>query len=137
MSLKTIIAVVFAAAVTIAWVQSSSGQVQPVPGPGSGIVTVTGKVGIDDVVRVMPALADWRVIVGNVPDVRVVNTPAVTLTLPTFVRVGGHYEITWGPNERESIRVAETLTGAWVRTDTGGRSRWLNLALARSVEEVR
>lgn len=137
MSLKTTIAVVFAVVVTIAWGRASSGQVQPVPGPGSGIVTVTGKVQIDDVVRVTPAVPDWRVTVGNVPDVRVVNTHGVTLTLPSFVKVGGRYDITWGPNERESIRVAETLPGGWVRADTDGRTRWLNLTLARSVEEVR
>jgi hypothetical protein len=137
MSLKTIIAVMFAAVVTITWVRSSSGQVQPAPGPGTGIVTVTGHVGINDIVRVAPAVTDWRVVVGNVPDVRVVNTPAVTLSLPSFIKVGGRYEITWGPNERESIRVVETLTGGWVRAESANRPRWLNLTIARGVEEIR
>jgi hypothetical protein len=137
MSLKRTIAIMVAAVVTIAVVRSSSGQVQPVPGPGTGIVTVTGTVGINDVVRVTPATNDWRVVVGNVPDVRVVNTPAVAVSPPPFVRVGGRYEIAWGPNERESIRVVETLTGGWVRVQTDSRSRWLNLTLARGVEEVK
>jgi hypothetical protein len=127
----------FAAVVTITWVRSSSGQVQSLPGPGTGIVTVTGKVGIDDVVRVAPAVSDWRVVVGNVPDVRVVNTPAVALSLPSFIKVGGRYEITWGANERESIRVVETLTGGWVRAENANRPRWLNLTIARGVEEIR
>jgi hypothetical protein len=137
MSLKPVMALIFAAVVTITWVRSSSGQVQPVPGPGSGIVRVTGSVKIDDVVRVTSAVNDWRVMVGNVPDVRVVNTPAVTVSLPTFVKVGGTYDITWGPNDRESVRVAETLTGGWVRVQSSNRARWVNLTLARGVEEVK
>jgi hypothetical protein len=137
MSRRTGLAVVVTALVAIVWARSPSGQVQSVPGPGSGIVTVTGRVAIDDVVRVTPATNDWRVVVANMPDVRVANTPAVTLAPLPFIRVGARYEITWGPNERESIRVAQAGNGGWVRAESDSRTRWINLSIARAVEELR
>ena len=49
------------AAIALYWARSTHGQVQPVPGPGSGIVTVQGEVDI----RRLPGLdvgqrGDWR-----------------------------------------------------------------------------
>jgi hypothetical protein len=120
-------------AVVIGWTaQSMSGQVQPVPGPGTGIVTVQGEVDV----RRLPAIdvaqrGEWRV------DARVLAMPAVSLAPVGFVRPGGRYLITWSGGESETIAVAQTGDGAWVRTTASGRrDRWLNLAQARAVEEA-
>ncbi len=55
-------------------VRSTHGQVQSVPGPGSGIVAVQGEVDV----RRLPLIdvgqrGDWKVSLANVADVRVVN----------------------------------------------------------------
>jgi hypothetical protein len=121
--------------VALALVRSSNGQVQSVPGPGTGVVFVSGKVDVENVVRAAQA-GDWKMSVANVADVRVTNTPVVTLSALPFVSEGARYEIVWAQGDRESIRVMSTGTHGWVRVESTGRRRWVNLSTARAIEEV-
>ena len=111
------------------WARSTDGQVQSVPGPGSGIVTVQGEVDI----RRLPPIdvsqrGDWKVSLANVPDVRVVNTPLA------FLKVGGLYVVTWPAGDRETVKIAEFGSGGWIRAASG--RRWLNLTTAKTIEEA-
>ena len=125
------------AVAALCWARSTDGQVQSVPGPGSGIVTVQGEV---DIRRLPPIDAsqrgDWKVSLANVPDVRVVNTPMVTAAPLAFLKVGGRYAVTWPAGDRETIGVAEFGSGGWLRAAGEGRRRWLNLAAAKTIEEI-
>ena len=125
------------AAGALYWAQSTAGQVQPVPGFGTGMVTIQGEVDV----RKLPPIdvgqrGDWRVALANVADVRVVNTPTVAIATPPNVRAGGRYEVTWPAGDHETFAVAQLGSGAWVRTYGEGRERWLNLAAARSIQEM-
>lgn len=105
---------------------------QPVPGPGSGVVTVVGNVSVANTPSVNAAQAgDWRVTLAN--------TPAVLLTPPQFLRPRGHYDVVWSSGQRETIAVLQIGNGGWggwVRVETtDGRTRWINVAAAASVEE--
>jgi hypothetical protein len=125
-------------AIAFYWVRSTEGQVQPVPGPGSGVVTVQGQV---DVGRLPPLDVrqggDWKVSLAQVADVRVANTPAVAMAPLAFLKVGGRYEITWPTGHRDVVGIAQLGSGGWIRAFAAeGRQRWVNLAGARSVEEV-
>lgn len=108
-------------------------EVRSTPGPGSGRMTVD--VATIPVVQVAPA-GEWRMTVANVPDVRVVNTPTVASAAPDFVRSGARYEITWSGGERETVTVSQAMPGGWIRVEGGDRRRWLNVAAARSLEEL-
>lgn len=128
---------VLMAVAALCWARSTDGQVQSVPGPGSGIVTVQGTVDI----RTLPPInanqrGDWKVSLANVPDVRVVNTPTVTIPPLAFLKVRGRYGVTWPAGDTETIEVAELGSGGWVRAAGPGRRRWLNLATAKAIEEV-
>ena len=132
-----VVTVVLVAVAGLHFAKSTAGQVQPVPGPGTGIVTVQGEVDV----RRLPEIevgqrGDWRVSLANAADVRVVNTPAVAIAPPPFLRAGGRYEVTWPGGERESFSVAQPGTGGWVRAAGEGRQRWLNLATARTIDEL-
>jgi hypothetical protein len=119
------------------WARSTDGQVQSVPGPGSGIVTVQGDVGIRSLPPVEASQrGDWKVSLANVPDVRVVNTPSVTVAPLAFLKVGGRYVVTWPAGDRESVGIAEFGSGGWVRAAGEARRRWLNLATAKTIEET-
>jgi len=119
----------------LVWVGSMYGQVQPVPGPGSGIVTVQGEVDVRRLPDVRQG-GDWKVSLANVADVRVVNTPTVAGALPPFLRTGSAYEVTWPAGDRETFTIAQLGVGTWVRVAGQGRPRWLNLATARTIEEM-
>ena len=129
--------IVLVAVAGLHYAQSTAGQVQSVPGPGTGIVTVQGEV---DVRRLPPIevgqRGDWRVSLANAADVRVVNTPAVAIAPPPFLRAGGRYEVSWPGGERETFTVAQSGTSGWVRAAGQGRPRWLNLSTARTIEEL-
>jgi hypothetical protein len=134
---RKIVTGVLIAVVALYWVRSTDGQVQSVPGPGSGIVTVQGEVDI----RSLPVIdvgqrGDWKVSLANVADVRVVNTPTVAAAPLTFVKVGGRYEVTWPGGDRETVGVAQIGSGGWVRAAVNGRQRWLNLSVAKAIEET-
>jgi hypothetical protein len=130
-------ACVLIAVAALALSRSSHGQVQGVPGPGSGIVSVVGKVDIGNVPQVEAAQrGNWSVSLAHVPDVRVTNAPNVSIAAPTFVKAGSRYEIIWAPNEREVVRLAQVASSGWARVESTGRPRWVNLSLARSVEEL-
>jgi hypothetical protein len=100
------------------WIGVSAQQdMLPKPGPGSGITKVTGAVNIS-----------------NTPDVRVVDLPPLSLASPAFARKGGSYIITWPDGGTENIIVAEVGSDGWLRAD-GGRRRWVNLRVAKAIEE--
>ncbi|HEX2456541.1 MAG TPA: hypothetical protein VHI99_22775 [Vicinamibacterales bacterium] len=108
--------------------------VQPVPGPGSGIVTVSGSVSVANTPSVNAAQSgDWKVTLAN--------TPIVHLAPPEFLRPGGRYEVVSTSGQRETIAVLQIGSAgwaAWVKVQTpDGRARWINVAAAASVEEVR
>ena len=134
---KNVGAGVLIAVAALYWARSTDGQVQSVPGPGSGVVTVQGEV---DVRRVPPIDAsqrgDWKVSLANVPDVRVVNTATVTVAPLAFLKVGGRYAVTWPAGDREMVGIAEFGNGGWLRAAGEGRRRWLNLATAKTIEEI-
>jgi hypothetical protein len=116
------------------WAQSASGQAQPVPGFGSGIVTVQGTVGIGKLPDKLPDIdvgqrGEWRVAVSNTPTV----TPALP---PVLASAGVRVLVTWPSGESERIVVAQ-MAGAWARVDGPEGQRWLNLATARAVEQAR
>lgn len=119
------------------WARSTDGQVQPVPGPGTGVVTVQGEV---DIRRVGPIdvgqRGDWKVSLANIADVRVVNTPAVAIAPLPFLKVGGRYDVTWPAGDRETVGVAQLGSSGWVRAAANGRQRWVNMALAKTIEEL-
>jgi hypothetical protein len=77
-------------------------------------------------------------VAGTAP-VSVTNTPAVTLALPFTPKSGARYEVTWPTGERENIVVAQATAGAWVRVERSATAgeRWVNLAGARAIAEVR
>lgn len=126
---KSVAAAVLVALICIA--AAAQQDVRPVPGPGTGIVKVTGTV---DVGTLPPVDAvqrgDWKV--------AVTSTPPVVVAPAAFLKAGGVYAITWSDGKEEVSAVEEILPGNWVRTaGTQGRRRWVNLTAARSVQESR
>ena len=119
----------------------SSAQVQSVPGPGTGVVTVTGEVAVANRPTVLATQeGEWRISLAGTAPVSVTNTPSVALALPFTPRKGARYEIVWPTGERETIAVTQASGGAWVRVErsaTTAGERWVNLAGARAVGEVR
>ena len=119
------------------WVRSIEGQVQPIPGPGSGIVTVQGQVDIGRLPTVdVRQGGDWKVTLAQAADVRVTNAPTVAMAPLPFFKVGSRYEVTWAAGDRETMAIAQLGTGGWIRTTVGGRQRWVNLSGARAIEEL-
>jgi hypothetical protein len=133
---KVIIGVLCAVGAAI-WARSSSGQVQAVPGPGTGIVIVKGTVDVGNVPIVEAVQrGEWRVSLPGPADVRVTNAPPAALASHVFLRVGGRYDVTWPVGEKETVAVAQLGAGGWVRVDGPGRRRWLNLDLAKYIDEI-
>jgi hypothetical protein len=110
------------------WVRASSGQVQPAPAFGTGVVTVTGTVDIGSA-SVVNAVqrGEWKVTVDNMP--------TVTLAPLPFVKLGRTYRIIWASGQTQTIAVRQIGPHGWVATDAAQRS-WVNLAGAQSVEET-
>jgi hypothetical protein len=125
------------AGLAIALGLTARGQVQTVPGPGSGVVTVTGRVEVVDGMVRSSQNGDWRVTLANVPDVRVVNTSSVMLAPLPFLKQGTRLKVTWPDGTIDTIRVGQLGSGGWVFDDGAGRSMWVNLGLARSVEAAK
>lgn len=124
------------AIVGLAWGLQARGQVQQVPGPGSGVVSVVGRVEVADGLIQARQSGDWKVLVANTPDVRVVNTPTVVPAPLPFLKAGVRLQVTWADGSTATIRVVQPGGGGWCLTE-GQRPAWVNLNLARSVEEVR
>jgi hypothetical protein len=134
---KSTVIVLVLTAVVVVWVRVSANQGQRVPGPGSGVVTVEGTVDIGNTPTVNASQAGaWKMSVANVPDVRVVNTATVALAPPDFIKTGRRYAITWSSSEREVVAVSQVTAGGWVRVQGSVQPRWINLSLARAVEDV-
>jgi hypothetical protein len=112
-------------------------QVQPMPGPGSGVVMVTGRVEVADGMVRASQNGEWKVLIANAPDVRVVNTPAVAHAPLPFLRVGARIAITWQDGTREPAQISQLGGGGWILADGTSRPRWLNLSSARSVEDAK
>ena len=133
---KAVIAGVGVVMAGLAWGIPARGQVQAVPGPGSGVVSVVGRVEVADGLIQARQSGDWKVGVANTPDVRVVNTPTVVPAPLPFVKAGVRLLVTWADGSTVTIRVVQPGGGGWCLTESQ-RPAWVNLNLARSVEEVR
>ena len=128
MRMRTLAGVV-AALTIVTWVQTFSGQVYPAPTAGSGVVAVTGKVDVGNVVPVTAAQhGEWRVTVANSPTVAAAPLP--------FLKAGARVLVTWPVGAEETIHVLQLGGGGWVRTESGGRRRWVNLDVARTIDEI-
>ena len=114
----------------LGWQLASSGQaVRPTPGPGTGIVTVTGSVDIGDMPIVRAAQSgDWRVAVAN--------TPTVALLGPEFLKTPRRYRVTWPSGGTETINAVQLGSPGWARVEGTGPRRWVNLAAAQAIEEL-
>jgi hypothetical protein len=137
-SVQKLTAVATLGAAALLWVAVSAQQeMQPRPGPGSGIMNVTGSVSVENTPAVTvantPAVrqeGDWRVAINNTPSVRVTEVPS-----PGFLRTGGRYEITWVDGTRETVTVSSIATNGWIEVERS--RRWINLTSARSIAEAR
>jgi hypothetical protein len=128
MRTRTLAGVVAALAI-VTWVQTSSGQVFPTPTAGSGVVAVTGRVDVGNVVPVDAAQrGEWRVAVTNSPTVAAVPLP--------FLKTGARVLVTWPGGAEETIQVLQLGGGGWVGIANGPRRRWINLDGARTVDEI-
>ena len=124
------------AAAALFWVAASSGQdVRPVPGPGSGVVTVRGTVDVGSMPDVRAVQAgEWKVSVANTPNVRVAAT-----THLDFVRQGQRYRVIWAPDQTEEVVVAQLGSWGWIRVEskTGAAgSTWTRRKASRSVSAL-
>jgi len=134
---NAVITSVVASAAAVALAVAARAQVQTVPGPGSGIVTVTGRVEVADGVIHAVQNGEWRVLVANAPDVRVVNTPTVAQAPLPFLKVGALITITWPDGTREPVAISQLGGGAWIRVEGRPQGRWINLSAARSVDDAK
>ena len=129
----------------VTWVQLRAQQeMQPRPGPGSGITRAAQQ-------------GEWEVAINNTPTVRVADTLQVQVRGPVFLR-NRTYKVTWpnGDEERLTVilapvprpvdrnadrlpeRSAEMMADTWAEVQTAnGNRRWINMTAARSIEEVR
>ncbi len=122
-----------------AWAGASP-QVQPsVPGPGTGIVTVSGDVRLaNGTVVGAVQQGDWKVAVANTAPVTVTNTPTVALATPFTLFKGRRYELVWSAGERETVTIVDSGSAGWVLAESSAQSagrRWLNLSQVRSVTD--
>jgi hypothetical protein len=124
-----------AMAAALFWVAASAGQdVRPVPGFGSGVVTVKGTVDVGSMpdLSVKAAQAgEWKVSVADTPNVRVAAT-----THLDFLRQGQRYRIVWAPDQVEEVVVAQLGSWGWIRVESKERRRWINLNEALGVVEL-
>jgi hypothetical protein len=119
------------AAVAVVFGVASAEQTSPVPGPGTGEVTVKGDVSVKGDVRVVNEVnarqsGPWTVGVSGI-----VNTSPPVLP---FVRVGKSYVIQW-PDGSVQTSTPRESHGSWARIDSDGQALWINLAMARSIQE--
>jgi hypothetical protein len=126
-------AAIVAVAGTTWFLSAARAQVQPVPGPGSGIVTVRGTVDVN-----AAQSGEWKVAIANQPEVRINTVVPVRLITPSSVTQGSRLEIIWANDQSEVLTVIDaSFGGAFVKVEDSGRDRWVNLALARSIRRMR
>ena len=134
-----VVGIVMIAGMGLWWAATAAQQEQAkVPGPGTGIFKVIGTVDVGNVPTVLATQAgQWKVDVANAPEVRVAGAPPLVLAAPEFLKIKSRCDITWTAGDRETVQLVQLGPGGWVRVQTdNGRQRWVNLALARSVEIV-
>lgn len=109
-------------------------EVQSRPGFGSGVMDV----------RVVnhPAVTAsqngaWEVGLSRPADVRIINSPNVTIARPAFIQLHTKYRVTWSASDSEVVTITSTGGGGWVQVSTSGADRWINLDQARSIEVSR
>jgi hypothetical protein len=113
---------------TVLWTGLAAQQeVQPRPGPGSGVTNVSV---VNRPAVLADQLGDWQVAISRMPTVGV--------RVPPFAFKGTRYLVTWPNGDIDKIAIVDTSEDGWVQVEnTGGRMRWLNLSTARSLEEVK
>src|SRR5215203_3469095 len=111
----------------VVWVGVSAQQeMQSRPGPGSGVTNVSV---VNHPAVTAAQSGEWRVAIDNVPEVRVTNTPKVSVKLPDFVVRGRNYLVIWTAGESEKITVREIAEDGWVQVESAN-ARWVNLRAA-------
>ena len=132
LSMRTSLLVFALAGSAFIWTASAQQEMRPTPGPGSGTMTVRGTVDVGNIIDVTASQrGEWKVAVSSVP-------PMAAASLE-FVRKGERYLIAWSAGDpAELVTIAAHGQGGWVQVENpGGRQRWVNLNVARAVEEVR
>jgi hypothetical protein len=115
---------------------SAQQDARSTPGLGTGIVTVTGAVEVANTPTVEAMQGGvWTVALAQPADVRLSGTARVAGILPAFLQERHRYTITWPGGEREMVSVEALGAEGWFRTTVDGRVRWINVAMARSIEE--
>jgi len=118
------------AAVLLWAVVSAQQEVLPKPGPGSGIVRVTGSVDVSNAPEVQATQrGPWQVAINNVPSVKVAEMPG-----PSFLKRGLRYEVTWLDGQVEAVVVASARDG-WIEVESP--RRWINVSAVRTIQEAR
>lgn len=133
--MRNAVAAVVATAAAAWFLTGARAQVQPVPGPGSGIVTVQGAVSVNGPVEVSQR-GKWDVAISNQPEVRINGMPIVRVAGPTFL-APARYVIVWNDGSTETVTVVDAGGGNWVKVGDPAGDQWINLALARSIRRVR
>jgi hypothetical protein len=75
---------------------------------------------------------EWRV--------AVTNPPPPAANGPDFLAPRGRYTIQWPAGERETVTIVTVGAAGWAQVEHAagkGARRWINLAVALSVEEAR
>jgi hypothetical protein len=132
--MRTMLVVVLAAALALGWAGVAAQQeVRPTPGPGSGTMFVHGTVDIGNVPQVIAMQGgEWRV--------AVTNPPAPAANGPDFLAPQGRYTIHWPAGGSETVTIVAVGAAGWAQVEHAagkGARRWVNLAVALSVEEAR
>jgi hypothetical protein len=122
-----VMSVVIATAALVWNAAAAQQEMRSTPGPGSGIMNVAGTVNVGNVPDVYASQRGaWKVDVSS--------TPAVTAASLPFVAVGSRYLVIWQDGGSQTVTIAASGPGGWVRVNSDGQPRWVNLAVARAVE---
>lgn len=128
--MRALLIVVGLSAAAFVWTGVAAQQeMLPRPGPGSGITRVEGTVNI----------GGGSVQIANVPTVRASQEGDWRLAVAPlpFLKVNTRYLITWPDGGSERLSVADVGPGGWIMVVDTTPRRWVNLSVARAVEELR
>jgi hypothetical protein len=125
--------------VALFWaVPSAQQDVRSTPGLGTGIVRVAGAVEVANTPSVEALQAGaWTVSLAQPAEVRLSGTTRVAFSLPGFIQTDRRYTVTWPSGQRETVSIDRLGAEGWLRTTVDGRQRWINVAMAQSIEEAR